>query len=170
MGGPKGINWTEAFKFYCEPIEGKFPSYRNVAEKFGVSRKEVGVRAKREEWVKGRQDLYKTAKEKFLEDRSTLLADADKRHLEIWQEIQKLASIRLNEHRKKVDLRKTRSLKQLVWVLKVAIEGERAVIGIPNEIRSFQKGVRPDEPLILPPELIAEIDALSAAPKSCQNE
>jgi len=164
--GPKGINWTEAFIFYCEPIEGKFPSYRTVSEKFGVSRKEVGVRAKKEEWVKGRQDLYKTGKEKFLEDRSTLLADADKRHLETWQEIQRLASIRLDEYREKVDLGKMRGLKELVWVLKVAIEGERAVIDIPKEIRSLQKGVCSDEPLILPPELIAEIDALAAS-RSC---
>ena len=164
--GPKGINWVKAFKFYCEPIEGRFPSYRDVSRVFDVSRKEVGVRAKKEEWVKGRQDLYKTSKEKFLEDRSTLLAETDQRHLEAWQEIQKLASIRLDEYRKKVDLKKMRGLKELIWILKVAIEGERAVIGLPKEIRSLQKGVCPDEPVILPPELIAEIDALAAS-RSC---
>lgn len=36
-GGPKGINWEAALKFYLTPdSEGRIPSYQDVADKFGV--------------------------------------------------------------------------------------------------------------------------------------
>ena len=64
MGGPKGINWEQALEFYLTPdFEGKIPSYQDVANKFGVSKKEVGLRAKRENWLQRRQNVYDTAEE-----------------------------------------------------------------------------------------------------------
>lgn len=41
--GPKGINWSEAFQLYCETIDGKLPSYSDVANKFSVRKTEVPV-------------------------------------------------------------------------------------------------------------------------------
>ena len=39
--GPKGINWTEAFQFYCETIDDKLPLYQDIADKFNVSKTET---------------------------------------------------------------------------------------------------------------------------------
>ena len=59
MGGPKGSNWEQALEFYLTPdFEGKIPSYQDVANKFGVSKKEVGLRAKRENWLQRRQNVF----------------------------------------------------------------------------------------------------------------
>lgn len=64
MGGPKGINWEQALEFYLTPDnEGRIPSYQDVADKFGVSKKEVGLRAKKENWLQRRQNVYDTAEE-----------------------------------------------------------------------------------------------------------
>ena len=67
MGGPKGINWEQALEFYLIPdSEGRIPSYQDVADKFSVSKKEVGLRAKRENWLQRRQNVYDTAEEAAL--------------------------------------------------------------------------------------------------------
>lgn len=74
MGGPKGINWEQALEFYLTPdFEGKIPSYQDVANKFGVSKKEVGLRAKRENWLQRRQNVYDTAEETYAENRVELI-------------------------------------------------------------------------------------------------
>jgi hypothetical protein len=47
--GPKGINWESTLEFYLTTdSEGRIPSYQDVADKFGVSKSEVGLRAKNE--------------------------------------------------------------------------------------------------------------------------
>lgn len=92
MGGPKGINWEQALEFYLTPdFEGKIPSYQDVANKFGVSKKEVGLRAKRENWLQRRQNVYDTAEETYAENRVELIKQTVDKHIKTWRGIQDIA-------------------------------------------------------------------------------
>ena len=156
--GPKGINWTEAFKFYCETVEGRLPSYDDVAVKFNVSKTEVGQRSLEENWTKHRQELYENGKNKFLENKVNLIAETEERELGRWKEIQNLADKLLKEIKAVPSISK---LVSLTKIYKVAIEGERTLLGLPNNFLNTNLRLnKQDTPVKLSPELIQEIDRL----------
>jgi hypothetical protein len=133
MGGPKGIDWNAALEFYLTPsLEGKITSYKDVANEFGVSKKEVGLRAKRENWPQRRQDVYDLAKETFTDNRALLINQAVYKHIKTWHKIQRLAERLLNKELSPKDLL------QLALVLKISIDGERTALGLPNKINPTQ--------------------------------
>lgn len=93
MGGPKGINWDSALEYYLTPdSEGRIPSYQDVANKFDVSKSEVGLRAKNENWLQRRRNLYDLAEESFVENRVELINQTVAKHIKTWRRIQDLAS------------------------------------------------------------------------------
>ena len=55
--GRKKINWTEAFKYYCTSVNGRYPSYSDVASKYKVNKNTVWKVAQKEEWIKHRQKV-----------------------------------------------------------------------------------------------------------------
>ena len=77
-------------QFYCETIDGKLPSYNDVAINFGVSKTEVGQKALEKNWIKLRQKLYENGKTKFLENKSNLIAESETNQLNKWRAIQDL--------------------------------------------------------------------------------
>jgi hypothetical protein len=160
-GGPKGINWELALEFYLTPNEeGKIPSYQDVADKFGVSKKEVGLRAKRENWLQRRQNVYDLSGDQYVEKRIELVEETTKQHIEMWREARRIICERLkllDEEMGKPD--STRELLSLIKALKIAIEGERTSLGLPNSI-PYSKQPEVEGPFTLPPELIQEIDSL----------
>lgn len=160
MTGPKGINWTEAFQFYCETIDGRLPSYQDVANKFGVSKTEVGQRALEDNWIKIRQELYENGKNEFLTNKTKQIAEAESSHLTKWRTVQELADTCLDDIEKNLSLKLVHKLYSISRIMKVAIEGERTVLGLPNTVLAG----RPEQPSQslpeLSPELIQEIDRL----------
>jgi hypothetical protein len=72
----KRINWTEAFQFYNETIDGKLSSYQDVANKFGVSKTAMGQKVLKDNWTRLRQELYENGKDRFLENKSSIIAEA----------------------------------------------------------------------------------------------
>lgn len=165
MGGPKGINWEQALEFYLTPdSEGRIPSYQDVADKFGVSKKEVGLRAKRENWLQRRQNVYDTAEETYSDNRVELIKQTVDKHIKTWRGIQDIASDllnKLNNDLSKNDYKPSqfRLLASITNILKTAIEGERTALGLPNTVNSANIQVANPE-VSLPPELIQEIDRL----------
>lgn len=165
MDGPKGINWESALEFYLTPDpEGRIPSYQDVADKFGVSKSEVGLRAKNENWLQRRRNLYDLAEETFVENRVELINQTVTRHIKTWRRIQDLASHLLDKLNQSLEANEykawhVKDLAILAGILKTAIEGERTALGLPNTVNSANIQVAKQE-VILPPELIQEIDRL----------
>lgn len=157
--GPKKINWIEAFQFYCETIDGRLPSYQDVADKFGVSKTEVGKRALNESWTRLRQELYENGKNKFLENKSDMIAEAESGHLEKWKAIQDVADVFLDEIEKDPSLKQVSKLYSVTRIIKLAIEGERIVLGLPNSVPA-NHSISTQTVVELPPEIIKEIDHL----------
>lgn len=158
--GPKGINWTEAFQFYCETIEGRLPSYQDVADKFKVSKTEVGQKALEQGWIKLRQELYEKGKNKFLEDKSITISQSETRQLKKWREIQDLTDCYLKEINTDNSLKFVHRLFTVSKIVKIAIEGERTVLGLPNTSPPVHQSQNRNETVEIPPEVIQEIDHL----------
>jgi hypothetical protein len=165
MSGPKGINWEAALEFYLTPdSEGRIPSYQDVADIFGVSKKEVGLRAKQENWLQRRRNVYDSAEEAFVENRVELIKQTVKKHIETWRRIQDLASNLLDKLNQSLEVNEykawhVKELAILTGILKTAVEGERTALGLPNTVNSANIQVANPE-VSLPPELIQEIDRL----------
>lgn len=158
--GPKGINWSEAFQFYCGTIDGRLPSYQDVADKFSVSKTEVGQKALEENWIKLRQVLYENGKNRFLKNKTNLIAEAENNQLSYWRKVQSLLDFLLNELEANLSLSQASKLYSLTRIMKVAIEGERTILGLPNTVLAAKiEPVKQSLPE-LSPELIKEIDHL----------
>jgi hypothetical protein len=160
--GPKRINWTEAFQFYCETIDGKLPSYNDVAVNFRVSKTEVGQKALEENWIRLRQELYENGKTKFLENKSNVIAESETDQLKKWKTIQDLTDIYLDEINQDPSLKQVHKLYVISKIVKIAIEGERTVLGLPNAVLPSRLTTSREDYRELPPELIQEIDQLFA--------
>ena len=160
MSGPKGINWTEAFQFYCEAIDGRLPSYQDVANKFDVSKTEVGHKALKEDWIRLRQELYENSKSKFLENKTNQIAEVESTHLKKWRTVQELTDTCLDHIEKSLSLKLVHKLYTLTRTMKVAIEGERTVLGLPNTVQAGRVDQTRQNVPELSPELIQEIDRL----------
>jgi len=164
-GGPKGINWEAALEYYLTPdLEGRIPSYQYVADMFGVSKKEVGLRAKRENWLQRRRNVYDSAEETFVENRIELINRTIEKHVNWWKQIQNVASdllVRLNKDLSENGFKPylIKDLVSLTGILKIAIEGERTALGLPITINPSNTNTVREE-ITLSPELIAEIDRL----------
>lgn len=165
MSGPKGINWELALEFYLTPdSEGKIPSYQDVAEKFGVSKSEVGLRAKQESWLQRRRNLYDSTEETFIQNRIELIKYVVGKHIAWWRKIQDIASDlleRLNKDLSENGFKPSliKDLTLLTGILRTAIEGERTALGLPNVVNPIS-AQKIKEEVTLSPEIIQEIDRL----------
>ncbi|MFA6602891.1 MAG: hypothetical protein WCT01_03755 [Candidatus Shapirobacteria bacterium] len=164
--GPKGINWESALEFYLTPdSEGRIPSYQDVADKFGVSKSEVGLRAKNENWLQRRRNLYDLAEETFVENRVELINQTVAKHIRTWRKIQDLASNLLDKLdqllvKNEFKTSNAKELAILAGILKTAIEGERTALGLPNTVLAGRTGSLSESSPELSPETIQEIDRL----------
>jgi len=164
-GGPKGINWEAALEFYLTPdSEGRIPSYQDVANKFGVSKNEVGKRAKKENWLHRRRNLYDLAEETYTDNRIELINQTVRKHITAWQDIQNLSDVFLDQIDKDLTEGKFKwslvsRLAAITRILKIAIEGERTALGLPNSVNPSSVQLSREE-VTLSPEMVAEIDHL----------
>jgi hypothetical protein len=155
--GPKNIDWYEARKLY---LSDNTLSYDDIAKKFGTSKTAVGNRAKAEDWTNLRQDLHEKAFSKFTEKLLDEKSSANNRHLTHWQNLQALANnsivdmaersyernkaghlilIKDNNGELKPIPRPINpfELEKLAKALKVAIDGERVVLGLPTSVSAL---------------------------------
>jgi len=150
--GPKNIDWYEARKDY---LGDSTLSFEDIAKKYGTSKTAVGNRAKAEDWTNLRQDLYERAFTKFTEKLLDEKSSANNRHLTHWQNLQALANNSIvdlaerNYERNKaghlilIDGKpipkplNTFVLEKLAKTLKIAIDGERVVLGLPTSVSAI---------------------------------
>lgn len=164
-GGPKGINWEAALEYYLTPKKDEgLPSYQDVANRFNVSKKEVGLRAKHESWVQRRQNVYDEAQECFVDNKTELIKKTTRKHIGHWREIQDAASEMIKEINEEIQCEKTtdqtiKNLLQISSIFKVAIEGERTALGIPNSFKGTMEQIDRRE-TVLSPETIDQIDRM----------
>lgn len=151
-GGPKNIDWFEARKDY---LTVNTLTYADIAKKYGVSKTAVENRAKAESWVELRQDLGEKAFNKFTEKLLDTKSSANNRHLTHWQNLQALANNSIVDMAERSYERNkaghiilidgkpiprpinTFELEKLAKALKVAIDGERVVLGLPTSVSAL---------------------------------
>lgn len=151
-GGKKNIDWYEARKMYLSDNTVK---YSDVAKAFKVSVKSVETVASRESWVTLRADLGEKAFNEFTKKLLDTKSEAQSRHLQHWQNLQALANksiIDIAERSYFTDKRgnlvlldgkpvprpiNTFELEKLAKALKIAIDGERVVLGIPTSVSAL---------------------------------
>lgn len=138
------IDWLAAKKDYLS--DGSM-SYMKIAKKYGVTNNAVGNRAKKENWVKLRQDLVGAADAEMQEEIVDELAEVNTRHVQTARNLQAYHISSLNvlnayirklqeriNNNQAVDPKEVYSPYQgnnLTDALKKAIELERIALGLP---------------------------------------
>ncbi len=151
-GGPKNIDWYEARKLY---LSNNTITFEDIAKAVGSSKTAVGNRAKAEDWTGLRQDLYEKAFSNFTEKLLDEKSSANNRHLSHWQNVQALANNAIVDMAERSYERDRKGhiilidgkpiprplnpfeLEKLAKALKVAIDGERVVLGLPTSVSAI---------------------------------
>ncbi len=147
------VDWLVIRKEYLSDATS---SYRTLAKKYGVSTTTLEKRAKSEGWAELRQELGEKAFSDFTQKLLDTKSNAQNRHLTHWQNLQSLANSSImdmaerNFERDKngrlvLDSKKNPipvplnpfALEKLAKALKVAIDGERVVLGLPTSVSAL---------------------------------
>lgn len=152
-GGRKNIDWYEARKMYLSDNTVK---YSDVAKAFKVSTKSVETVASRESWVTLRADLGEQAFSDFTQKLLDTKSEAQSRHLQHWQNLQALVNKSIIDIAERsyytnkaghlvLDAKNNPiprpinpfELEKLAKAAKIAIDGERVVLGIPTSVSAL---------------------------------
>lgn len=182
--GPKNIAWDVVFSDFCRADEnGRYPTLRELCEKYDVTLGVIGERASRENWIEKRNNTITEAEQKAAQAKADRIIDADNRHLKKYRELQDTANRLLKNFQRRLDkyddaqreletetdpekIKKLNDVRQpgigqlseITGVMKTAIDGERVVLGLATTVT---KDLSPKGQIVtLPPELIAEVDDL----------
>lgn len=150
---PKGIDWNQAFIDYCtlDFATMSLPSYQDIADKYGVSKRMVEKIGKRNDWAKVRQELGKKKVEEYKANLSELQDEANWRHGETWRLLQKSIRIEISElvetqmriranaaNASKEDIKRlnylSSKLEELSKALKEAVNGERVTLMLYTDV------------------------------------
>lgn len=159
------IDWDKARTMY---MSDNTCTYQKVADTFGVTRSTVGKRADDEGWREARAKLTEETNNQLqamLVDEKSQVND---RHLEHWRNIQRIASEHLKaydplECKDQSDKPRTFSMdskgfKQVAQTFKIAIDGERVILGLPIIIQ-HNKNEDLEAPEKITPEEIERLEA-----------
>lgn len=142
------IDWIEARKYY---LRDNTVSYRDVAEKFGVSKKAVETHASVDGWAFLRQSLGERSIQRVeaeIVDKNTEINEKHGRHYRNAQAlVSNLLIVASNTLKKKIEEKGADNLtiyeegiitparlKYLVESMKIAIDGERVTVGLPTSV------------------------------------
>ena len=154
---PMKVDWLEAETLYL--TDHKL-SYRDIADKYGVSLKQVKKWGARQQWREGRQRVSKLAQTKITENLAESAAETNQRHAEQYQEAQELTLAYLEildaqmttavdtaEREERIvemkELPSTALLLSLTKSLVKAVNGERVCLGLPTAIAPAPAGWKP---------------------------
>lgn len=154
---PMKVDWLEAKTLYL--TDHKL-SYRDIADKYGVSLKQVKKWGARQQWCEGRQEVSNLAQTKIQENLAESAAETNQRHAEMYQEAQELVTAYLeilevqitqavdNAEREErtvslKELPNTALLLSLARSLVTATNGERICLGLPTAIAPAPVGWKP---------------------------
>ncbi len=162
---PMKVDWVEAKSMYVsEPTL----TYKDIADKYSVSLKQVKKWGGREQWSAGRQEVSQKAFAKVQEQVSETAAQTTQRHIAMYQQAQDLtmayiellqvnltAAIDAADREERIlteqKLPSPSLLLQLTRDLTAAINGERVCLGLPTKVEPAPVGWKP--PVEEDPEL-----------------
>jgi len=154
---PMKVDWLEAKTLYL--TDHKL-SYRDIADKYGVSLKQVKKWGARQQWREGRQEVSNLAQTKITENLAESAAETNQRHAEMYQQAQELTLAYLEildvqitqavdtaEREERIvtfkELPSTALLLSLTHSLVTATNGERVCLGLPTAIAPAPVGYKP---------------------------
>lgn len=85
---PTKIDWNKAFIFYCTADErtGRMPTYRDVAENFAITERQVELIGSKYKWVDKRERFGKKSLERWKEERGKLIEKLEQAQFETWND------------------------------------------------------------------------------------
>jgi len=100
---PTKIDWNRAFIFYCTADErtGRMPTYKDVAERFGVTERQVELIGSKYEWVDKRERFGKKSLERWKEERGKVIEKLEQNQFETWNEAVDIMQRQLNQVKRK---------------------------------------------------------------------
>jgi uncharacterized protein YdbL (DUF1318 family) len=151
------VDWLEAKTLYL--ADNKL-TYQDIANKYGVSLKQVKKWGARQQWRDGRQRVSKLAVIKLTDNLAETAAETNQRHAEMYQQAQELVLAQLeildvqttiavdNAEREErtiamKELPSTATLLSLTKSLVTAVNGERVCLGLPTAIAPAPVGYKP---------------------------
>jgi len=158
----KKIDWNKAFAFY---IEDHTRSYSDVAKEFGVTKKSVERNAQYTitegpekgswiTWAERRQEVGELARKKAEEDYKKTAPVRSQQHLMQYRNLQVAIALKVNQLAnegewyvnpttgKKIKIQSTdaRQLADVSKAMKLAIDGERVIMGLPTSVSTIKPG------------------------------
>ena len=85
---PRKIDWNDAFIYYCTPRKetGRLPSYREVAERFEITERQVEAMGAKCEWVDRRENFGRMKLEAWQEEREKVIKKTEQDQFSTWNE------------------------------------------------------------------------------------
>lgn len=141
----RGINWQNIKADY---IKNHDVTHEQLAEKYNVSKKQVTTHAKNEDWLKLRQEVTNRVDDRIIENKVDEIEKMLNRHRQHGKNLQALAIRRLSElSNKDGKAPNERTIKDLGYAIKIAIEIERTAMGLPTQITDQRLGNIDNDPL-----------------------
>jgi hypothetical protein len=156
------VDWNKAFEWY---IADHTRSYADVAKEFGVVKKTVEQAAKYtytegerkgewSTWAERRQELGENARKKAEEDYKKSAPIRSQQHLMQYRNLQVAIALKVNQLAnegewyvnpttgKKIKIQSTdaRQLADVSKAMKLAIDGERVIMGLPTSVSTIKPG------------------------------
>jgi len=137
------IDWLEVRKEY---LTNHKSSYRSLAKKFAISYTALQKHATKDDWPEQRQKLAEKTKQKTDDEFVKIKAECDDRHVLHYKNIQAIANRtimnwneQLNKPNSKYEV-DPKDLSNVARALKIGIDGERIVRGLPTSVTGHTDG------------------------------
>lgn len=137
------VDWIEIRKEY---VTNHTSSYRTLSKKFGISYTALQQHATKEDWPKQRQDLVEKSNQKTDDEFVKIKAECDDRHVLHYKNIQAIANKTIMKWNDKLNKTSSsfevdaRDLANVARALKIGIDGERIVRGLPTTVTGLTDG------------------------------
>jgi len=149
--GRKGIDWAAAKAFYMDSF---INTYADVAKKFNVSKTTVERKGSEESWVEARQKLGEKAVIEFESNKILEIAKANASHLRTLRYLLSSVAIKMSN-----GVLKPSEMSSIASALKIAIEGERLILGLPTNNTKSEIMGKLSTDLNLPEDTLKKMDS-----------
>jgi|GEM_PF-3839692 len=146
-GRPKGrrgiFNYHQAFIDFCTPKEDppyNYPSYPDIAEKYGVSVTTIEKYARRYLWVKNREKLGQEKKTAFIEDNIEMAKKEDTQQFIKLAKAEQLITKKISQYIEEQDAvgldrkLKSRDIKNMAEALVTVQKAKRVILKLATDV------------------------------------
>ena len=146
-GRPKGrrgtFNYHQAFIDFCTPKEEppyNYPSYPDIAEKYGVSITTIETYARRYLWVKNREKLGQEKETAFIENNIETAKKEDTQQFRKLAKAEQLITKKIFQYMEEQDTvgldrrLKSKDIKNIVEALVIVQRAKRVILKLPTDV------------------------------------